>query len=123
MVDRPGLTPRASALFIMLVTIGLGAAAASPAHAQTRDPLWNGTIVGAAVGAAAGVAFTHAVRDSDLTFGQYARGALIFGAIGAGAGAGVDALFFRRDGHSTRPVTIVPNVWSGIRAVTVRWKW
>ena len=57
------------------------------ACAQARDSLLNG--------AGTGVALTHAVRDSDLTFGQYAYGALIFGAIGAGVGVGVDALLSR----------------------------
>jgi hypothetical protein len=46
------------------------------AHAQGRDSLLNGAVIGAAVGAGVGVAFTHAVRDSDLVFSQYARGAL-----------------------------------------------
>ena len=65
----------------------------SAAPPQPRDALLNGALIGAASGAVAGVAFTHAVRDSELTFGQYARGALIFGALGAGLGLGIDALF------------------------------
>jgi hypothetical protein len=64
-------------------------------YAQSRDDLLNGMVIGAAVGAGAGVAFTHAVRDSDLSFGQYAYGALVFGAVGAGVGLGVDALLDR----------------------------
>jgi hypothetical protein len=56
------------------------------ALAQGRDSVVNGIVIGAAIGAGTGVAFTHAVRDSDLTAGQYARGALVFGALGAGAG-------------------------------------
>lgn len=63
------------------------------AHVLVRDGLLNGTVIGAAVGAGVGVAFAHAVRDSDLNFGQYARGALVFGAIGARVGLGADALF------------------------------
>jgi hypothetical protein len=71
------------------------AAGEREAHAEGHDSLMNGAIIGAAVGAGAGVAFTHAARDSDLSFSQYAYGALIFGAIGAGAGLSIDALFNR----------------------------
>jgi hypothetical protein len=97
----------------------------SQARAQGRDALVNGTVIGAAVGAGLGVALTHAVRDSDLTVGQYARGALIFGAIGAGAGLGIDALFNRT---SPRPsgvpprVLIAPTVWRDVKGVAVRWR-
>jgi hypothetical protein len=97
-----------------------------PANAQTRDSLANGTVIGAAVGAGLGVAFTHAVRDSDLTFSQYMRGALIFGAIGAGAGLGVDALFNRasyRPGVSRRRLVVVPAIWRDVRVVLVNWRW
>lgn len=65
------------------------------ASAQNRDSLLNGALIGGAIGAGIGIAFTHAVRDSDLTAGQYAYGGLVFGAIGAGAGLGVDALLNR----------------------------
>lgn len=95
------------------------------ARAQS-DKVVNGAIIGAAVGAGAGVAFTHAVRDSDLTFGQYARGALIFGAIGAGAGIGVDALFNRSSSappQAHRPLLISPAIWRDVAGVIVRWKW
>ena len=54
----------------------------SNALEQTRDSLLNGIVIGAAVGAGVGVAFTHSVRDSALTVGQYAYGALVFGGIG-----------------------------------------
>lgn len=96
------------------------------AYAQGRDGLLNGAVIGAAVGAGAGVAFTHAVRDSDLTFGQYMRGALIFGAIGAGAGIGVDALFNRASsvpGTPRRRVLIAPAAWRGLKAVVVQLRW
>ena len=96
------------------------------AYAQGRDGLLNGAVIGAAVGAGAGVAFTHAVRDSDLTFSQYMRGALIFGAIGAGAGIGVDALFNRASpvpGAPRRRVLIAPAAWRGLKAVVVQWSW
>jgi hypothetical protein len=96
------------------------------AHAQGRDSLLNGAVIGAAVGAGVGVAFTHAVRDSDLVFSQYARGALIFGAIGAGAGLGVDALLDRQSpgpGATPRRVLIAPTVWREVAGVVVRWRW
>jgi hypothetical protein len=86
----------------------------------------NGVVSGAAIGAAAGVAFTHAVRDSDLTAGQYARGALVFGALGAGAGLGVDALLNRASSiplASPRRLTIAPAFWRNVSGVLVRWKW
>jgi hypothetical protein len=89
-----------------------------PAHSQGRDGLLNGPVIGA-VGAGAGVAFTHAVRDSDLGFGQYAYGALIFGAIGAGVGLGADALLDRASpipGVPPRRVLIAPTVWRASRA-------
>ena len=98
----------------------------SQARAQGNDSVANGTIIGAVVGAGVGVAFTHAVRDSDLTFGQYARGALIFGAIGAGAGLGVDALFNRssqQGSQAPRPLTILPAVWRNVAGVVVKLKW
>ena len=70
----------------------------------------------AAVGAGIGVAFTHAVRDSDLTFGQYSRGAIVFGALGAGIGLGVDALLHRR-------VVISPTLSRRVAGVSVLWRW
>lgn len=97
-----------------------------PAHAQGRDGLLNGTAAGAAVGAGLGVAFTHAVRDSDLVFSQYAYGALVFGAIGAGVGLGIDALLNRASpGQGPRPrgVTIAPAIRRNVAGVAVGWRW
>ena len=96
---------------------------AGPAQAQARDSVWNGALIGGAIGAATGLVFTHAVRDSDLSAGQYAYGALVFGAIGARAGVGIDMLLFR---NSPRPplqpqkVAIAPAVWRSTKAVAVR---
>ena len=101
-------------------------AGTSPARAQGRDPLLNGTVIGAAVGAGLGVALTHAVRDSDLSFSQYAQGALIFGALGAGVGLGVDALFHRAASVPVVPprrVFIAPTIWRDVRGVAVKWRW
>jgi hypothetical protein len=102
------------------------ASGARPARAQTRDALLNGMVIGAAVGAGTGVAFTYAVRDSDLVFSQYARSALIFGAIGAGVGLGIDALLSRSSGIPGVPprrVSIAPTVWRDVRSVAVKWRW
>jgi hypothetical protein len=97
----------------VFVALALGA---RPVHAQARDGLVNGAAVGAAIGAGIGVAFTHAVRDSDLSFGQYSRSALIFGAMGAGIGLGVDALLHRR-------VVISPTLSRRVAGVGVLWRW
>jgi hypothetical protein len=95
------------------------------AHAQGRDSLINGTVIGAVVGAGIGIAFTHAVRDSDLGSSQYVRGALIFGAIGAGAGVGIDALLQRASPAAVtqRRVVIAPTVWRKVTGVAVQWRW
>src|SRR6187431_1685636 len=96
------------------------------ASGQSRDSLVNGTVIGAAVGAGLGAAFTHAVRDSELGFSQYAQGALIFGAIGAGAGLGIDALLTRASPGPTlmpRRVLVVPTVWRDVAGVTLKWRW
>jgi hypothetical protein len=59
------------------------AAGEREAHAQGHDSLMNGAIIGAAVGAGAGVAFTHAarvrpqlqpVRLRRINFRRYRRG-------------------------------------------------
>ena len=54
------------------------------------DPLWNGAIIGLAVGGGLGIAmgdFSGSWRWSDA-----AVGALMFGSIGAGIGLGIDAM-------------------------------
>lgn len=122
MIDSPSGTGGLIA-FVVFAAMAFGR---SQASAQGRDPLLNGTLVGAAVGAGAGVAFTHAVRDSDLGFSQYAKGALVFGAIGAGIGLGVDALLHRASpgpGVTPRRVLIAPAVWRDVASVVVRWRW
>ena len=98
----------------------------APAHAQGRDPLLNGALIGAAVGAGAGIAFTYAVRDSDLGISQYGRGALIFGAIGSGVGLGVDALLNRASHGSPaapRRVVVAPAAWRHVGGVAFAWRW
>ncbi|MGH9258246.1 MAG: hypothetical protein ACRD3C_27105 [Vicinamibacterales bacterium] len=108
---------------VILAALALGA---RQAHAQGRDGLLNGAMIGAGVGAGIGVAFTHAVHDSDLEFGQYAYGALVVGAIGAGVGLGVDALLSRvspGSGVTPRRMFIAPTVWRHVTGVAVKWKW
>ena len=112
---------------IVVAALAVLAIGERPAAAQTRDGLLNGTLIGAAIGAGAGVAFTHAVRDSDLVFSQYLRGALIGGAFGAGLGVGVDALFHRQAGlpasTSPRRFRILPLVGRDVRAGALSWRW
>ena len=94
------------------------------AAAQDRDSLLNGALIGGAIGAGIGIAFTHAVRDSDLTAGQYTYGGLVFGAIGAGAGLGVDALLNRspRPAATRSGLFIAPAV-GRVNGVAVMWRW
>jgi hypothetical protein len=96
------------------------------AQAQGRDSLLNGTLIGATIGAGAGVAFTYATRDSDLTFRQYAYGAAVFGAIGAGIGLGVDALLSRAariPSKAPRRIDVAPTMWPGITGVAINYRW
>ena len=86
----------------------LGPTQAAGPRSGGRDSLLNGTVVGFAVGAALGIAYVYAVRDSDLDAGQYAYSALIFGGIGAGVGLGIDALFDRSSGAVARLPSVAP---------------
>jgi hypothetical protein len=107
---------------VVLVGLALGERSA---HAQGRDSLLNGTVIGAAVGAGMGVAIVHAVRDTEGA-GQYAQGALIFGAMGAGVGLGVDALLNRAPsalGATPRRILVTPTVWRHLGGVVVRLRW
>jgi hypothetical protein len=108
---------------VVFVTVALGG---RQAHAQGRDSLLNGTLIGAAVGAGAGVILTHASIDSELGFVEYSYGALVFGGIGAGVGLGVDALLNRalpRPGVTRRRLVIAPTVWRDVAGVVVKWRW
>ena len=112
---------------VLACVLALTTLDARSAAAQGRDDsVANGVCIGAAVGAGVGVAFTYATRDSDLVFSQYARGALVFGAIGAGAGLGVDALLNRSSPGpqlAPRRLLIAPAIWRHMAAVAVKWKW
>jgi hypothetical protein len=123
MIARTSRAHRIAVVCVLFSTLALGE---RQAYAQARDSLLNGTVIGAAVGAGTGVALTHAVRDSDLTFGQYAYGALIFGGLGAGVGVGIDALLTRAmpgTGVKPRRVLIAPAVWRRVGGVIVKWRW
>ena len=104
--------------------------------ARPTDSLANGALIGLAAGAAFGVlGATVGTGDCDDYFGPCFEGpryvigsALIFGAIGAGIGVGIDALVrhnrivYRRDAKLTaRVVPIVGRGRAGA-AMTLRWK-
>jgi hypothetical protein len=115
-----GWVARVSVVFVVVTMAG------RPLYAQARDSFLNGTLIGAATGAGVGIAFTHATRDSDLQFDQYAYGALVFGAIGAGAGLGIDALLNRsRPGREAAPrrVSVAPALWHDVAGVLVSCRW
>jgi hypothetical protein len=88
---------------------------------QRRDSLWNGVIIGAAVGAMAGAAGGQALLECSecagfnvpLTFGVIGAGA------GAGIGAGIDALRHTRSAfpNPRRPLTVTPMLGKRHRAV------
>ncbi len=104
----------------------LGDTQASGLRSGGRDSLLNGTVIGLAAGAAFGIAYVHAVRDSDLDAGDYSYSALIFGGLGAAAGLGIDALLDRNSSvvvRSPRRVALSPRVsrkTAGIRVI-MRW--
>ena len=110
---------------LALVMVGSLLAITPPAHAQGRDNLLNGAVIGGVIGAGAGIAFTHAVRDSDLSAGQYAYGALVIGGIGAGIGLAVDALLARTSPLQNPPrrVVLIPTARRGVKAVAVGVRW
>jgi hypothetical protein len=100
-------------------------AQASGPQSGRRDSLINGTVIGAAIGAVAGMALVYWTSDSEGA-DQYAYGALAFGGIGAGVGLGVDALLNRGSGvalGSPRRIAVKTKVSrqaSGVH-VTMRW--
>jgi hypothetical protein len=113
---------------VACVVFALLAPGERQAHAQGRDSLMNGTLIGAAVGAGAGVILTHVSIDTELGFVEYSYGALAFGGIGAGVGLGVDALLNRASPGPggtirRRRVLIAPTVWRDVAGVVVKWRW
>lgn len=120
-----GPRSRAHAFVLLCAVFAIVRLAERPTHAQGRDGLLNGTVIGAAVGAGMGIALVHAVRDTEGA-GQDAQGALIFGAMGAGVGLGVDALLNRApsaSGATPRRLLITPTVWRHLGGVVVRLRW
>jgi hypothetical protein len=92
---------------------------------RQRDSLWNGVLVGAALGAMTGVAIGVAQDNgcegctgfnTPLTYG------VLFGGIGAGIGAGVDAIFQRHAVNTAgqpreRRVRLLPLVSKEFRGI------
>jgi hypothetical protein len=85
--------------------------AQSQSQSPRKDPLWNGVIAGAAVGAMLGAFGGHVVFDCDLcspgfnvplTFGVVGAG------VGAGIGAGIDAMRHRQTTAGGRFPGLVP---------------
>ena len=68
----------------------LGPADATLIRQRRHDPLWNGALIGVAVGGGLGLAMGDFSGSWD--WGDAAVGAVIFGGIGAGIGVGIDAL-------------------------------
>ena len=90
-----------------------------------RDSLINGTLIGAAIGAVAGMALVYWTSDSEGA-DQYAYGALAFGGIGAGVGLGVDALLNRSSGvpvGSPRRIAVRTKVSTKTTGVHVTMRW
>jgi len=89
------------------------------AAAPKRDSLVNGMLIGLAVGAPIGCLWGFSSYDEDAATavdlgggGSCAVGAVLFGGIGLGAGAGVDALIGRAVGNRApgRRPTFVPAI-------------
>jgi hypothetical protein len=104
----------------------LGEIQAPAPPSSGRDSLLNGTVIGFAAGAAFGIVYVHAVRDSDLDAGSYAYSALIFGGLGAAVGLGIDAFFDRNSSvvvRSPRRVALGPRVSRKIAGIRVTMRW
>ena len=124
--NSTGWSSRARGFALACALLAVLSFSAREVEAQGRDSLLNGAAIGAVVGAGVGVAFTHAVRDSDLVFSQYARGALIFGALGAGIGLGIDALLNRTSpapGYTPPRLWVAPAVSRNVAGIVVCWQW
>ena len=67
-----------------------GPADATLIRQRRHDPLWNGALIGFAVGGGLGLGMGNFSGSWD--WGDAAVGAVIFGGIGAGIGVGIDAL-------------------------------
>lgn len=98
----------------------------------SRDPLLNGMLIGLGVGAAAGCIWAASAYEPDTGFGHpdfgrggaCAAGALVFGGIGLGAGAGIDALIRRASSHSVprKQMSVTPAIGgraAGVSGVVV----
>jgi hypothetical protein len=96
------------------------AAAQSVNQASGRDPLWNGTLIGLGAGIGSAAALDAVFCDNgfggcDVPWAAY----LTLGAIGAGAGAGIDFLIGRKDARTTT-LRLLPIVGPGRKGVLVK---
>ena len=96
---------------------------AGSASAARRDSLWNGTLIGAAAGAAAAATLDEIFCDSgdgrcDFPWKAY----LMLGGIGAAAGAGIDLLIGRDRDDTRTALRLVPVVGRDAKGVRVSLK-
>ena len=109
-----------TAWLVLVLALVANSAAAQSITSSSRDPLWNGALIGAGVGIGSTAALDAVFCDQG--FGGCDtpwRGYLILGGIGAGAGAGIDYLIGRnRDPRTTslRLAPILSPTHKGVRA-------
>jgi hypothetical protein len=95
--DLPFKDPAADRFFSRLTGVA-AAEQRAPRPRRRKDSLWNGAILGAALGTIAGIAASYAlVECTDCAgFNVPLTFAVAGGGIGAGLGAGIDALHDRQ---------------------------
>lgn len=109
-------------VFLLLTLVPAAAHAQDPA-APSRDPLWNGMVLGASLGALLGAFVGTAAVDCQECAGYNVTAT--FAAIGAGAGLGLGAGVDAMRGRTTRGlgrarVQLTPVVTKGTRAIVGR---
>ena len=105
---------------LMLALFASATSAQSLNRAPGRDSLWNGTLIGLGAGIGSAAALDAVFCESgfggcDFPWAAY----LTLGGIGAGAGAGIDALIGRRSNERTTTLRLTPIIGparKGIRA-------
>jgi hypothetical protein len=97
---------------VLVFTVFANAAAAQSAdHTSGRDSLWNGALIGLGAGVASVVALDAVFCENgfggcDFPWAAY----LTLGAVGAGAGAGIDFLIGRTSDGRKTTLRLVPIV-------------